>query len=133
MEATFFESLDDTLVSEYEVKPYNTYPLDIDLTYNANLGEKVDSEPIIDLDSGAGLMGGNDSLISLDDTISYEYELKSNTVITLILDLLYSASVGGYVNSDLTMDLTFDGSVGSKSEAELSVDLTYEYEFTPPS
>jgi hypothetical protein len=115
------------------VKPYTTYPLDVDLTYDATLGGKVDSEPIIDLDLTYGLMGGSDVIESLDDTIAYEYELKANTVIELILDLLYNASLGGYVESNLTMDLTFDSSVGSKSESELTLDLTYEYELTPPS
>jgi len=129
----FFESLDDTLDSEYEVKPYNTYPLDTDLTYDATLGEKVDSEPIIDLDLTYGLMGGSDVIESLDDTIAYEYELKSNTVIELILDLLYNASLGGYAESNLTMDIEQTNTVGSKSEAELTLDLTYEYELTPPS
>jgi hypothetical protein len=133
VEATFFASLDDTLDSEYEVKPYNTYPLDIDLTYDLTLGEKVDSEPIIGLTLDYGLMGGSDVIESLDDTIAYEYELKGNTVIELILDLLYDTSLGGYAESNLTMDLTFDSSVGSKSETELSMDLTYEYELTPPS
>jgi hypothetical protein len=127
VEAIFFASLDDIISYEYEVKPYTTYPLDTDLLYNATLGEKVDSEPIIDLDLTYGLMGGSDVIESLDDTIAYEYELKANTVIELILDLLYNASLGGYADSNLTMDLTFDSSVGSKSEAELSIGLEYEY------
>jgi hypothetical protein len=109
------------------VKPYSTYTLDVDLLYDATLGENVDSEPIIDLDLTYGLMGGSDVIESLDDTIDYEYELRANTVIELILDLLYDASVGGYVNSDLSIGLEHAETVGSKTEAELSVDLEYEY------
>jgi hypothetical protein len=130
VEAIFFASLDDIISYEYEVKPYNTYPLDIDLTYDATLGEKVDSEPIIDLDLTYGLMGGSDVIESLDDTIDYEYELHPNTLIELSIALTYNASLGGYAESNLTMDLTFDSSVGSKSEAELSLDLAYEYELS---
>jgi len=127
VEATFFVSLDDIISYEYEVKPYSTYTLDVDLLYDATLGENVDSEPIIDLDLTYGLMGGSDVIESLDDTIDYEYELRANTVIELILDLLYDASVGGYVNSDLSIGLEHAETVGSKNEAELSVDLEYEY------
>jgi hypothetical protein len=97
---------------------------------NATLGEKVDSEPIIDLNNDYGLMGGSDVIESLDDTIAYEYEVKPNTAYPLDIDLLYDTSIGGYVNSDLSIGLEQNNTVGSKSEAELTLELAYEYELS---
>jgi hypothetical protein len=55
------------------VKPYNTYPLDIDLTYDASLGGYADSNLTMDLTFDSSVGSKSEAELSMD--LTYEYEL----------------------------------------------------------
>jgi hypothetical protein len=56
------------------VKPYNTYPLDIDLLYDASLGGYAESNLTMDLEQTNTVGSKSEAELSVD--LTYEYVLS---------------------------------------------------------
>ena len=56
------------------MNPYNVYPLDVDLLYNASLGGYAESNLTMDLTFDSSVGSKSEAELSLD--LAYEYELS---------------------------------------------------------